>query len=423
MNISLKYGNALKTCHIDDRIRTEFLIPPNGAPVPSLPQALKVSLKNPVDSPPLRDLISPNDRITIVVPDKTRQAILDRILPHLLDYLAQLGVGQKAVTVLFANGTHQKQSDAEMEQLVGPQIWKNIRVIQHDARDDNSLEHVTTTTRGTRITLNRNVIDTDRVITVGSILHHYFAGFGGGPKLLVPGVAGYETAQRNHSYTIDGTGSFHTACRDGNIGTNPVYQDIAEAVRAIPNVFSINIVLDASDRPTAVISGDCVASHRRASQKASELYEVPIGEQADVVLVSPGGTPRDTTFIQSHKAIHHAFYAVKPGGTIITVAACNDGIGSSTFLQWFEVPFKSLGEKLLSSYSLNGHTALSLRTKLNRNGISLVSDLEETTVSYMGIVPLLSLQSAVERILDDLSGSPLVFVLPYGALTVPVVDA
>jgi lactate racemase len=421
MNISLKYGNALKSCHIDDRIRTEFLIPPNGAPVPSLPQALKVSLKNPVDSPPLRELVSPNDRITIVVPDKTRQSILDRLLPLLLDYLGHLGVDNEKVTVLFANGTHQKQTDAEMEQLVGPQVWKNIRVIQHDAHDDDVLEYVTTTTRGTRVTLNRNVIDTDRVITVGSILHHYFAGFGGGPKLLVPGVAGYETAQRNHSYTIDGTGSFHPACRDGNIDTNPVYRDIAEAVSAIPNVFSINIVLDAADRPTAVISGDCVASHRRASQKASELYEVPVKEQGDVVLVSPGGTPRDTTFIQSHKAIHHAFYAVKSGGTIIAVAACNDGIGSSTFLQWFGVPFTSLGDKLLTAYSLNGHTALSLRTKLNRSGISLLSELEETTVSYMGIVPVASLQTAVERILNDLPGSPLVYVLPYGALTVPAV--
>ncbi len=420
MDIQIKYGNDIVSCHIPDHIRTEILDPPNNAPVPSLQQALIASLNNPIEADPLFSMLESEKRITIVVPDKTRQCILDRILPVLYEYVSTHGGRPENITILFANGTHRHQTGDEMKEILGSFIWNTLKIEQHDSNDSDSLEYITTTSRGTRVTVNKLITDSDAVITVGGILHHYFAGFGGGPKLIIPGVAGYETAKQNHSYTIDTTGAFHPDCRDGNLDTNPVYLDIIEAIRYIPHVFSINVVLDQSNKPAGFFSGDIIAAHRKGTELASSMYEVSIKEQADVIVVSPGGAPRDGTFIQSHKAIHHAYRAVKPGGSIITAAACYDGIGSTTFLDWFSIPFRSLGEKLLTSYSLNGHTALSLRVKLNSTGISLLSELDNSTVSHMGISPVSSLQSAIDNIFRQMNGSPLLYILPDGSLTIPV---
>jgi lactate racemase len=422
MNIQFKYGIETISCHLPDGIRMHILKPPDKAPVSSLQEAIITSLNNPIDSDPLFSSLKPGQKLTIVVPDKTRECLLDRILPVLYDYMVQYGVSAEHITVLFANGTHKKQSDRDTRELLGSFIWDTLRAEQHNAEDTDSLRYITTTSRGTPVYVNRLIVESDLVITVGGIVHHYFAGFGGGPKLLVPGVAGYCTAQYNHSYTIDETGAFHPGCRDGNLDTNPVYLDIVEAVRHIPNVFSINVVINSLNEPCGFFSGDIISAHREGTSLVSSIFEVPIREQADVVIVSPGGKPRDGTFIQSHKALHHASYAVKPGGAILMAAACPDGIGSSTFLEWFSVPFRSLGGKLLSSYSLNGHTALSLRTKLNRNDISLLSELDDPTVSHMGMVPSSSLQSAVDRVIRNTNGTTFAYIIPYGSLTVPVLQ-
>jgi len=422
MELKLKYGNDIISCRPPDHIRSSILEPPDNAPVSSLQKALISSINNPVDDGPLSAMIKPEMRITIVVPDKTRQCILDRILPVLIDYITQNGTAPENITILFANGTHQPQTEKEMEFILGSSIWNTLRVEQHNAHDNESMEYVTTTSHGTEIFVNKLVTNADLVITVGGILHHYFAGFGGGPKLLVPGAAAYNTAKQNHNYTIDETGAFHAGCRDGNLDTNPVYNDIAEAVRSIPNVFSINVVLDASNRTAGFFSGNCISSHRKGAVLAAALYEVPIKELADIVIVSPGGAPRDSTFIQSHKAIHHAYHAVKPGGSIIAAAACYDGIGSSTFLNWFTVPFQELGSELIKAYSLNGHTALSLRTKLERTGVTLLSELDDAIVSRMGIIPAASIEPALESITRNIAGSPLLHILPHGSLTVPILQ-
>lgn len=420
MNIELKYGDATVQCKISDTTRLQYLVPPQGAPVPSFEQALICSVESPVDAPPLSSLLSPRKQITIVVPDKTRQCILDRILPVLTRYLLTHRVPRENIVILFANGTHRLQTEEEMQGLLGSSIWENFRVEQHDSQRDENLVYVGTTSRGTKICINKLVAEAGLVITVGGILHHYFAGFGGGPKLIIPGVAGYETAKLNHRYTIDETGNFHPECREGNLNTNPVYVDIIEGVRYLRNIFAVNVVLDTNNNPVGFFSGDPVSSHRRGANVAAETYEVRVRERADLVIVSPGGAPRDSTFVQSHKAIHHAFRAVKSGGSIIAVAACDDGIGSDTFIDWFTIPYRSLGQQLRESYTLNGHTALSLRMKLRNTGISLLSELHASTVSHMGILPASSLQDAVDSILNELPVSPLVYVIPNGSLTVPV---
>lgn len=420
MKINIKYGNNTLDFHIPDTIRTQILTPLNNVPEVPLKKALISSLNDPIQANPLCSTLSAGETVLIIVPDKTRQCILDQLLPIISEYLLSNGIGQDKITILFANGTHQNQTGEEIEKIVGTHIRDTIRIEQHDAKNPEALEYITTTSRGTPVFINKLALKADIVLTVGGILHHYFAGYGGGPKLLIPGIAGYETAKKNHSYTITERGEFNPACRDGHLDTNPVYLDILEAIRHLQNIFSINVVLDSENKPAGFFSGDTIAAHRKGTALASKLHEAPVDALADMVIVSPGGAPHDSTFIQSHKAIHHAHYAVKPGGKIIAAAACYDGIGSSTFLQWFDVPEQSLGKHLLSAYSLNGHTALSLRMKMKRNEIALLSGLDDGIIVRMGIKPISSIQTAIGTLNDTPGKSPLVYLLPNGSLTVPI---
>ncbi len=420
MKIQLKYGKGSIDCQIDDSLHINHLEPAGQVPLPSLREALISSLESPVKADPLSELVKPGYKILIVVPDKTRQCLLDKTVPLLLNYLEELRISRENITLIFANGTHTGQIEADARRLLGDYIVDTVRVVQHNSKDTNSLAHIGTTSRGTEILLNKQVLGADLIITLGGILHHYFAGFGGGPKLLVPGIAGYKTARKNHSLTIDDSGNFNQLCRDGNLDANPVYEDIIEAIRMLEHVFSINLVIDMNDNVVHIASGDPVAAHRYACSHAARTFEVPVQRQADVVLVSAGGAPRDGTFIQSHKSIHHAFHAVKPGGMIVAAAQCGDGIGSDTFLDWFDIAFRNLGQALQESYSLNGHTALSLRNKLRSIALMLVSDLPRDIVTRLGIIPAESLYRAVDRVTGSCNDSSLIYVIPNGSLTLPV---
>jgi lactate racemase len=420
MKINLKYGKGSISCQIENILRFLQLEPPPSTSVSSVRDTLFSSVESPVGSVPLSDFVSYKSNILIVVPDKTRQCLLHTIVPILTRMLERIGIQKDKITILFANGTHTGQTEADARKLLGDFIVDTYKVVQHASKDESSLGYLGTTKRGTEIYLNKLVLDADRIITVGGILHHYFAGFGGGPKLLIPGTAGYSTARRNHSYTIDRTGKFNSECRDGVLTGNPVYEDIAEGVRMIDNIFSINLVINPLNQITNIVSGDCIESHREGSRLAGILFEVSIEQRADAVIVSCGGAPRDGTLIQSHKAIHHSFYAVRPGGVIIAAAACSDGIGSDTFMNWFDIPYDEMGHALLNSYSLNGHTALALRDKLRSTAIILVTDLPRETVLRTGLIPAKSLQYAVDRLTESFTDNSLLYCIPNGSLTIPI---
>jgi lactate racemase len=420
MKIHLKYGKGFIDCQIDSILRFKQLEPPPSESLPSVRDALFSSVESPVGSPPLSEFVSHGNNILIVVPDKTRTCLLDTVIPFLTRMLERTGIKKERITILFANGTHTGQTETDARQLLGDYIVDTYKVVQHVAIDDSSLGYLGKTSRGTEIYLNRLVLDADRIITVGGILHHYFAGFGGGPKLLIPGAAGYVTAKRNHSYTIDRAGKFNPACRDGILTGNPVYEDIAEGVALLDKVFSINLIINAQNQITSIVSGDCIEAHRKSSILAGSLFEAPIEEKADAVLVSCGGEPRDVTLIQSHKAIHHSYYAVKPGGVIIAAAECTDGIGSETFMDWFDIPYDEMGSALLNSYSLNGHTALALRDKLRSTAIFLISGLSRDIVLRTGMIPADSLQTAVDRLIESFTDTSLLYCIPNGSLTVPI---
>ena len=366
----------------------------------------------------LKDRIAGHSKLLVIVPDHTRRCGLEKILPLMADRFESTGGD---VEFLVANGSHVIQPDGIIEDMVGPLINRRFKISQHDCRDEHSLLYCGTTSRGTPVWLNRKVKEADYIITIGGVLYHYFAGFGGGPKMIVPGIAGYETIRVNHRRTIDeSTGKFHRFSREGDIHSNPVYLDLAEAVGLLPNTLSFQVVLDTGNRFAHAVAGPVLETHRQICARVKDIYGIPVAEKADFVVASAGGYPTDANLIQSHKAIHHAFQAVKKDGVLFVLAECREGIGSRTFLPYFDHgSSSSIGSSLLDDYQINGHTALALKSKTEQAKIIFLSDLAPDIVAKTGMIPATSMEQAMNIANFPLKTEATGYILPDAHVTVP----
>jgi len=337
-----------------------------------------------------------NAKLLLVVPDHTRRCRLELILPLLTKSLKERFAA--SLQILIANGSHVLQPEETIRNLVGDAIFKKYSVAQHDALDRDSLIHLGDSSNGTPFRLNRKIKEVDFVITIGGILYHYFAGFGGGAKMLFPGIAGYESIRANHRRTIDATsGQFHPFCYEGNITTNPVYLDLLEVMPFVSNVLSLQLALSPQGKIVFAAVGEVLPTHKLVCKKVEEIYSIPLAEKVDVVVASAGGFPADVNLIQSHKSIHHAYQAVKENGWLIVMAECAEGIGSKTFLPYFDYgSSQNIGQRLLEEYQINGHTALALKTKVEKANIVFVSNLDPQMVEKIGMIPAKNLAEAWE---------------------------
>ncbi|MDZ7315069.1 MAG: nickel-dependent lactate racemase [candidate division KSB1 bacterium] len=335
----------------------------------------------------LRVRLAPKARLLIIVPDHTRKCNLPFILPRLTHALEK--AFQPNIEFLIANGSHVALSKETLAALLSPEIYSRYRVTQHDAKDESRLIDLGTTTFGTPIRLNRKVRETDFIITVNGILYHYFAGFGGGAKMLLPGVAGYETIRCNHSLSIDPNYGFHPNCREGNLADNPVFQDLRQVLNFVNNALSLQVVLAPEGRLAAAAGGNILEAQARLLPIVQQLYGLPLEEQADWVIADAGGFPGDVNLIQAHKAIHHAFRTVKRGGALIMIAECGEGIGSQTFLPTFDYgDSRTMAAALSRNFQINSQTALALKEKTENAKIYLLSNLDPEIVKKTGMIPL-----------------------------------
>lgn len=364
-------------------------------------------------------------RVLLVIPDHTRRCCLDLTLPRMTSMLE--GDFAARITLLVANGSHLPVSDDRLTDLVGETVRRRYPVWQHDCRDRALLLFFGETSSGTPVWLNRRLRECDWVITLGPVVLHYFAGFGGGPKMILPGLAGYDTIAGNHRRAIDFlTGRLDSRAREGNLEDNPVYRDLAEVGRWIPNWISWQMVLDEQGGIRHSAVGPPVEVHRELAAKALSLLRMPIGERGDVVIASAGGHPSDVNLIQAHKSIHHAFQAVRENGWLIVLAECSEGIGSETFLSYFDCGSSAaIAERLKREYRLNGQTALALRIKTEKARIVLVSSLAPELVRKTGMIPAADFAEAWSRVSAGLAPGKRArgYVFPNAAQFLPVVSS
>ena len=280
--------------------------------------------------------MSPEDQITIVISDMTRFWMRqDIICEELVRYLNEvIGIPFEHIVVLIGLGTHHKNTPADQKVLTGAYVYDHVAaVVDHDC-DAPDLVDIGTTSYGTRVLINPLSIGR-KVICIGGTVHHLMAGYGGGRKSIVPGIAGRETIRHNHAMALDP----HCEQSDPRVGpgkfnNNPINEDMREAGALLHPVFGINIVVNSASRHSGLFYGDFDAAWRESCKYVQQCYGLPIKDQADVVFVSCGGFPKDLNFYQGSKSLFNAVRAVKPGGTLVMLAECSEGAGAKDFFDW-----------------------------------------------------------------------------------------
>lgn len=374
-------------------------------------QIIRDALSRPIGSRPLHKLVSRGQKVAIIVSDVTRATPTAKILPSLVGELEKGGIAGRDITVIFALGLHRKQTEDEIKLILGD-FYKKISWLEHDI---NECSLVGTTSWGTPVEVFKPVLDSNVVICTGSIEYHYYAGYTGGAKAILPGVCSRRTIDKNHSMMLDPRAS--PGCLD-----SPVRQDLEEAASLAKIDFILNVVLNTRKEIIFAAAGHPVLAHREGVRVVDELYKTKV-KQADIVVVSPGGYPKDINLYQAHKAIENAKNAVKQGGTIILAAECRDGFGNMTFERWLEEcrGKESAIERFKKGFIMGGHKAALIAAIAQKAELYLVSSLEEEKARLAYFEPAQNVQAALEKAIEKHGKDSRVLVMPYGTSTLAVV--
>lgn len=412
MKIELGFGDTTQILNVPDENLSEVLVPNDIEHTMGADEAVKNALEHPIGSARLRDIVKPGEKIAIITSDITRPMPTYAVMPFLLDELSGAGVSDKDITLVFALGSHRKHSDAEKIKLAGEETFRRIACVDGDTAD---CVHLGVTSRGTPVDIVRCVAEADRRICLGNIEYHYFAGYSGGAKAIMPGVSTRDAIQSNHRMMIE-----KEACA-GNLDTNPLRQDIEEAAHMCGIDFILNVVLDEHKKIIYAVAGDSVKAHRQGCRFLDTLYGKRIKQKADIVVVSQGGAPKDLNLYQTQKALDNAKHAVKDGGIIVLVGSCKEGLGEKVFEEWMTGAEKSadLIARIKKEFKLGGHKAAAIALVLEYADIYLVSDMEDAFVKKLFFTPFKTVQDAFNAALEKKGKNASVLVMPYGGSTLP----
>ena len=316
------------------------------------------------------------------------------------------------ITLVFALGSHRSHSEEEKKHLAGDRAYSEIACVDSNAC---GFVHLGNTKAGTPVDISKVVVDADRRICIGNIEYHYFAGYSGGAKAIMPGVSTRDAIQANHSMMVE------EKAHAGNIVDNPIRCDIEEAGDICGIDFIVNVVLDEKKRIIYSVAGDAVKAHRKGCEFLDSLYKVEISERADIVIVSQGGAPKDLNLYQTQKALDNAKHAVKNGGTIILVGSCKEGLGEKTFNEWMLEAGKptDLITRIKKEFKLGGHKAAAIAMVLANAEIFLVSEMSPEFVENIFMKPYFDLQEAFNDAVKKHGVDAKVIVMPYGGSTLP----
>lgn len=418
-DLLLRYGRGTLPMPEGAFPRVDILAAKSPPVLPSEDELITRRIGRPAGALPLSRMIHRGDRVAVAISDVTRYSATENILPYLLRETDAAGIPRDRVTLFVARGIHRAMTEAEVREAVGPEIDSGIRVEQSDP--DGDLADLGTTSRGTKVLVSRRLVEHDRIVLTGTISFHYFAGFGGGRKAMVPGCAGRETAHQTHFriFRTEGPGK-HPLARPGMLAGNPVHEDIVEAVSKAPPTFLVNTLLTPEKRLFDLAAGHWLKAHEEGCARYAKYFRVRIATRYPLVIASAGGFPKDINLIQSHKAMDNAFLATEPGGAMILIAECPDGFGSSHFFPWFQHGDPDAMERRLrEEYQVYGQTAHAVLTKARACRVILVSSLPPEDVEAMGMTPAPTLPEGIRAAKAFLGELPVPLVVPDAGYVLP----
>ena len=422
-SVQVKYGASTITIDVSNAKSVEYLQGKELPPIEDLKTAFHHAVTSgAVGSKPLDELLTKEDQVTIVISDITRYWMRqDLICQELVEFLhMQNGIPYDNMIILIALGTHRGHSEEEQRKIAGEEVYEKVRVFNHDGLSDD-LKFLGTTRRGTPVWVNPYAVNR-KVILIGGTVHHLMAGFGGGRKSILPGIAGKETIVKNHLLCLDPVlPQSNPAIGCAVLTGNPVHEDMMEAAAMVSPVFGINIISTSERRHSHIISGDWEKAWLLSCNIVQENFSIPIKEKADVVIASCGGFPQDINLYQGIKALLNMSYAVKPGGTMIFIAECREGGGSPDFFDW-RIPLKEgiLDRELREHFSIAGYIFYAgYEAILKGNVLMLTSfskDLSKDILKDMNIDAYSDREMLLSQV--DFTDKS-VYVMPYGGNTLP----
>ena len=419
--ISLKYGEETVEIDVRGAASIETILPKPMEEITDLRKAfLRAVEQDAIGGVTLKDAVGPEDEVTIVVSDITRSWMhQDRVMPLLVEYLHdRIGVPYEKTVILIALGTHRKSTPEEMVKICSKEVCDKVRVVDHDC-DADDLVYVGTTPLGTKVMMNPLVVGR-KVIVMGGTVHHMMAGFGGGRKNLLPGVAGRETIRQNHERALDP----EKAMSDVRVGCckltgNPIHEDMVEAAHLVHADFGINLVVAASGTHSGIFCGEMDAAWEASCEYQRKCYEIEVKEPADIVLCSSGGYPKDMNLCQGCKGMLNAMRALKPGGTMFWACKCPEGGGAPDYFSWLK-PLQEghLDASLRADFTIGGYIFFLTVEQLNKAAhVYTLTELDPEMVKPMGMEAGRDAAELIGKI--DFTGKR-VYVLPLAGSVVPV---
>ncbi len=369
---------------------------PSGTPA----EILERALRRPIASPPLVEIAGGKRSAAILIPGKARIAGTREYVAALCGELNRAGIPDDRIEVFLADGTHEQHLESDILALLGDRLAARVRCLGHDCRDPAETVELGTTSYGTPVSFNRRVLAAGVKVLTGRIVPHYFAGFSGGRKALVPGVAGFPTILANHRLTLGPDRGIHPGVRPCGLRDNPVHLDMLEGARMARPEFCLNTLLDVQHGMVGAVAGDFEAAHEEGCRQAARMLRVTVPEPVDVLISSAGGRPYDYNFMQSLKAVFNVQDVVRPGGAILWLAECPSGINPG-FLPWAAIESDAeLDQAVRARYALTGHNSLMLRALVRKARVAIWSALPAEVVARLGLHPVASLDDGVRWVLE-----------------------
>ncbi len=413
MIIKMAYGKEKMEIKISDSHILQVVEPPPISTAVESREVLKKALENPVSTKTLPEIIYEKKaaNAVIIVNDITRPTPYHLILPPLLKELEDAGIPAENIMLLVALGIHRPHTQEDNRMIFGDAICNKYRIENHNC-DENlvSLGHLS---NGMELVINQNAAEADLLITTGLVNLHYFAGYSGGRKSILPGVAGRTLIESNHKMMSD-----ERACL-GNYSSNPVSDIMVEAARKVGVDYIVNVVTAGKDEILFAAAGDVYEAWLSCVKYCEKHNVVPIKQAADIVIASCGGYPKDINMYQAQKALDSASLAVKEGGTIILLAECSEGLGEETFEEWIRQALtpEDIVKRFYNNFELGGHKAYAICRTLSKTDIVLVSSLSQSVVADMFMQYAESLDEALRIAYKKHGYNPSIIILPEASKT------
>jgi len=419
VDVWLPYGKTEICARIPTRNYLDSIEPKEKPAVADAKTEIEKALKNPIGTKPLTEIAKKGGRVAIVADDHTRSTQSHLMIPPILNELNKVGIRDEDITVIFACGSHRAVKPEEVKKLVGEEVINRVKAISHDYKAKDLVYLGKTKAYGTEVYINKTFAEADIKILTGDVGLHYYAGYGGGRKSILPGISGAETIQHNHAMLLD------PKARTGNLDGNPVHEDMVEAAKLAKVDFVLNIVTNSKKELVQAFAGDLEQAFNAGVNLVDEMYKVPIEQRADIVVVSSGGHPHDINLFQAYKGVDNALNAVKRGGVIILAAECPEGHGNKVFYEW-TLKFKNLKDmekEIKRHFVLGGHKSYYLLKALQRVLIILVSVMPDyQAVNVFNLKTARAVNDALRDAFEIAGQNSKVRTMPYGNITLPIVN-